>query len=725
MLPDKDGWRWGKDAKQIEMRFSPRPAALFFERGNKTELRAYFYNGEIPKGRRSFQATLTTGSTISISPTTTERFGLDDPTTWPKDTVDWKSSPVDLSYLNDKPAGKHGPIAADGEHFIFKDGTKTRFWGTNLSAYTLFSTSREMIKQQAKRLASLGFNLVRLHHMDSPWVNPNIFGKDARNTQSLDPESMEKLDWWIKCLKDEGIYVWLDLHVQRSVTAEDNIYGFDEISKGNRLADIKGYNYVNITIQRAMKAFSAAYLNHTNPYTQAQYKNEPGIIALLITNENDITNHFGNALLPDKNVPKHSQLYMRESEAFASRYGLPANTVWHAWEHGPSKIFLNDLEQRFNYDMLSSVRSIGASMPIVTTSSWGGDPLSSLPALTVGDLIDVHAYQGPGALEQNPTVSANLTDWIAAGHVIGKPLTVTEWNAEPFPSPDRHSLPLYLAGQASLQGWDALMQYAYAQSSLNDAGRPSNWDVYNDPALLATLPAAALMYRQGHVRESSVTYIFNPGKDTLFNKFISPANSVAIRTATELGKLQIAMPAVKELPWLKPSIIPAEAKVISDPDASLISENATEATSSTGELTRNWDKGTYLINTPKTQAVMGWIGGEKYKLRNTELSTSTRNASIAVQSMNEQPIEHSERIMISIGARALPDSGNKLPFRVEPVIGQIKIQAPSGLKLFKRGVLQQRKELSISYENGWYLIPLEKSLNSNWLTLEKPTTSQP
>ena len=34
----------------------------------------------------------------------------------------------------------------------------------------------------------------------------------------------------------------------------------------------------------------------------------------LITNENDVTQHFGNALLPDKRVPKHNQIYMAEAK---------------------------------------------------------------------------------------------------------------------------------------------------------------------------------------------------------------------------------------------------------------------------------------------------------------------------------------------------------------------------------------------------------------------------
>ena len=59
-------------------------------------------------------------------------------------------------------------------------------------------------------------------------------------------------------------------------------------------------------------------LNHVNRYTGLRYKDDPGIVAMLITNENDVTHHFGNALLPNKNVPHEDALYMARAEAFAA-----------------------------------------------------------------------------------------------------------------------------------------------------------------------------------------------------------------------------------------------------------------------------------------------------------------------------------------------------------------------------------------------------------------------
>src|SRR5262249_22798266 len=254
--------------------------------------------------------------------------------------------------------------------------------------------SRDNVKRQARRLSELGINLVRLHHQDSYWVNPNIFGKDAPDTKSLNPFMLEKIDWWIKCLKDEGIYVWLDLHSQRGLKAGDGIDAFAEISKGRPSVELKGYNYVNPSIASAMRSFNEAYVNHLNQHTGVRYKDEPAIIAMLITNENDLTNHFGNALLPNASVPWHNARYSQEAGGFASRHGLPKDQVLRSWEHGPSKLFLNEIERRFDVEIIRALRTQGVKVPLVTTSSWAGNPLSSLPALTTGDVIDAHSYGG-------------------------------------------------------------------------------------------------------------------------------------------------------------------------------------------------------------------------------------------------------------------------------------------------------------------------------------------
>jgi len=728
LLPDNRGWSWGKpDGPRMEMRFDPPLASMFFERNQKNQVRGLIYDKGVPQGRRHYTATLALSGDISIVQTEAERFGAENDASWPANILDWATSPVDLSFLNagERPAGKRGFLKAEGDKLVFADGTQARFWGTNVAAGSLFKTTHENVPVQARRLSQLGFNLVRLHHMDSDWVQPNVFGKKATDTQTLDEESLQSLDWWIKCLEDEGIYVWLDLHVGRRFKPGDHIDNFDEISKANKKgdvsADLHGYNYVNASMQKAMQHFDEAYLNHLNRFTGKRYKDDPGVVTVLITNENDLTNHYGNLLLPDKKAKQHDAIYMAAANAFAAKTGLSKNKVWQSWEPGPSKIFLNDLEHKFNVSMIDLLRSGGVKAPLVTTSSWGRNPVSSLPALTDGDIIDVHSYGQVGTLETNPVYSPNFVDWIAAAQVVDRPLSVSEWNLDHASIPDRDVVAMYVAGVADLQGWDSMLHFAYSQMPLNNSGKAQDWNAYNDPAFISTLPAAALLYRRHDAKEARTTYVYAPKADQMFSEVASATTSAALRTASLKGKLMIAMPAVSELPWLKPSRIPEDATVITDPQQSLIAANATEATSDTGELTRNWAQGTYKINTPRTQAAMGWIGGQKINLADVDIDVATKSATVAVQSLDNNPISSAGALMISLGARSNPvEEKYKTYFRSEPVVGHLTIRARPGLKLYSRDAASRtERELPAAYADGRYQISLPPDLGSYWLFMRQ------
>ena len=471
-----------------------------------------------------------------------------------------------------------------------------------------------------------------------------------------------------------------------------------------------------------MKRFNREYISHVNPYTNLAYKDEPAIMAMLLTNENDVTNHFGNRLLPNKNVPRHNKIYMHESRVFANQNKLSVDKTWRSWEHGPSKIFLNDLENRFNKEMIADLREIGVKIPIVTTNTWGDNPLSSLPALTTGDIVDVHTYGSTLELEKDPFVTPNMTTWMAAGQVANMPMSITEWNVSPFPTPDRHVSSLLVASKARHQGWDAIMQYAYSQNSLDQVGKPSNWHAHNDPAMLATLPAAALLYRNGHVREADTTYYLSPGKK-LFYENISPNTSVAIRTASEKGRLVIALPETKELPWLIPSSPPTNAIIIEDYKRPLIKADASSVTSDTGELYRNWVEGYYTINTKNSQAVMGWVGNKSIKLDDTEFNLITRNATVAVQSLEDAPINQSKEILVTLSTNAMPykdlQGQIKLPFLSEPMKGKLSVKAVKGLHLSYITGAGVKQDLPAKYNDGRYIIELNDLPLTHWLRLSK------
>lgn len=718
ILPNNTGWQWGKKINEkIELKFEPGLENIYFERGNKHLIRAFFYSKNIPKGDKKFKITLTLPQKFTINPTTKEMFGTLSEQGSLKNIIDWNDFPIDLSFLNanEKPAGKHGFLKAVDEKLIFENGKIAKFWGTNLSASTLFKTPEQDIKQQARRLSKLGFNLVRIHHHDSYWVNPNIFGKKPRkDTLSLDPNSLKQLDLWIKHLKEEGIYIWLDLHVQRQFKKDDEIAGFSELKKKRN--KLKGYNYVNKSIQAAMQNFNNALLRHKNQFTEIEYGKDPAIITLLLTNENDVTHHFGNALLPNKKSPFHQKLYREKSDQFAEKWNLPKEKTWRSWVYGPSKIFLNNLEYEFNEVMRSDLQKMGNSTLVATTNSWGNMPVSSLPALTSGDLIDVHSYGKKHELEKNPILSTNMIHWIAASQVINKPLSVSEWNISPFPVPDRHMIPIYIAANAAHQGWDIIIQYAYAQTPLNKLKRPGNWNAWTDPSLLSTFPAAALLFRQGHVNEANSIYVYTPSKSDLFYKKTSPGNSIALRTAAEKGKLLIAMPEVTELPWLEKSEIIKGANTFKNPNHSFINISDSKVTSDNGEISRNWDEGIFTVNTPSTQIASGWLGEKEIFLKDVILKITSKHATVAVQSLTNKPIKDTNNILISLGTHSITKKRNKTVL-LQPVSGVISINATEGLKPYKIDKNGSEIPVNFDYKNGIYTIKLDNEMVF-WLKLK-------
>ena len=723
LLPGRNGWTWGKQGGlRIELLFDAPLAALYFERGNSNEIRAYFYNETIAAGVLHVAAVASVSKDISWEPAQVERFGNNDTSRWPLSGISTNSSPIDLSFLNstERPAGRRGFLRAVGSRLQFEDGTPVRFWGTNLNAAALFSSSPQQVRLHARRLSRLGYNLVRFHHHDSQWVNPNIFGNESRpDTKSLHPNSMDQLDWWIKCLRDEGIYVWLDLHVGRALKQEDGIEAYDEIRKTEGRVDLRGYNYVNPSIQAAMNRFNFAYLDRINAHTGLRYRDDPAIVAVMLSNENDLTQHFGNLLLPDKNVPRHNAWYTAAAERFAKDHQLPRDRVWRSWEHGPSKLFLSDLEYKVQRAQLNLLRDRGLRVPAVSTSTWGGNPVSALPALHAAEIIDVHAYAAPNELERDPRHAATSVHWMAMAQIANKPLSVSEWNMEPFPTVQRQSLPIYVAASGSHQGWAAMLHFAYSQQGLDGgSGYSGNYESFNDPVLTVTLPVAALMYRRGDVAEARTTYVYAPTAEALFNTRVDANNSPGLRIAAERGKLVVALPEVRQLPWLIPTPIPVGARHINPMDVSHLALRADEVISDHGEIRRNWGHGYIVVDTPRTQVVTGWLSDKVLRTQDMQVKVSTRYATVAVQSLTMTSIRDSRDILISLMTRVKPGIIDGDKFWIEPLVGSINLRAPSGLRLYAvEGANGRSRPLPTKYHDGAYMIDLGSTDANHWLRL--------
>ena len=161
------------------------------------------------------------------------------------------------------------------------------------------------------------------------------------------------------------------------------------------------------------------------------------------------------------------------------------------------------------------------------------------------------------------------------------------------------------------------------------------------------------------------------------------------------------------MPWLEKSKIPEGATILKD--ANLWPEETSGALvrSDTGELTRDWDKGIYTINTARTQAAMGWIGGQDIKLRDVSIRLETPNATVAVQSLDGKDIASSHSIMLTLAGESIPDTTAHDTFRSQPPKGHISVRASPNLR---RIVISRDKSAEqsapVQYLDGRYEIDL-------------------
>lgn len=225
---------------------------------------------------------------------------------------------TNISEWLDRPAGKHGFIRAENGHFV-TDAGRIRLWATNLCFEACFPTKEEA-ERLAKRLASLGINCVRMHHMD----NRHIWGKSP-NKLTIDPEMLDKLDYLIYQLKLHGIYTNLNLHVSREFGPAEGFPAVEGLPNYD-----KGIDNFEPRMIEYQKKYARDLLTHVNPYTGTAYINEPAIAMVEINNENAAFDEYRKGAFDHLPEPYASQLRKLWNAWLKKKYGSD-NALRKAW----------------------------------------------------------------------------------------------------------------------------------------------------------------------------------------------------------------------------------------------------------------------------------------------------------------------------------------------------------------------------------------------------------
>ncbi|MGB9772504.1 MAG: T9SS type A sorting domain-containing protein [Bacteroidota bacterium] len=175
-------------------------------------------------------------------------------------------------------------INAEGKFSV--KGRRIRLCGTNFGADNAFPP-RDKAGLLAGRLRKFGFNLVRMHHLDNPWSNRSLVGKS--DTREIIPAYLDTLEYTIAKLKENGIYVNMNLHVSRTFRIFDQVADYDSLPKFG-----KGINFFDPYIKSLHKEYARQLLTHVNPYTGKALVNDPVMAMVEITNENSLYRFWRN-----------------------------------------------------------------------------------------------------------------------------------------------------------------------------------------------------------------------------------------------------------------------------------------------------------------------------------------------------------------------------------------------------------------------------------------------
>lgn len=190
---------------------------------------------------------------------------------------DGSKSVISMAGLSAKPAGTDGFVQVKDGHF-FAGKERLRIFGVNVCFGANFPT-HEAAEKVAARMAKFGINCVRFHHMDMMNTPGGIFAKDGK---TLDPERLDRLDYFVAKLKEHGIYTDLNLHVSRTYPDMPK-----DAKKANPSYDKGVDNFAAATIE-LQKQYARDLLTHKNAYTGNRYADEPAVALVEINNENSL-----------------------------------------------------------------------------------------------------------------------------------------------------------------------------------------------------------------------------------------------------------------------------------------------------------------------------------------------------------------------------------------------------------------------------------------------------
>lgn len=389
---------------------------------------------------------------------------------------------VDFSALN-KPLEASDRVFVKNAHFYTlgpdlqrdtSDDKRVRFFGINLAASANFPQP-EYARLMAQRLRRLGFNAVRLHQLD------NYPGESVSQPRSVlssgafpsfNDEAIRRLRALISALRDEGIYVNLNLHVGyqfRPATDQvSNLAPAEEMPYGSHPYHLFDSRMLALQVDYARQLVRRLALREEAALAMVEINNESSLVGAWHRRQLDklsadyernlqalwlkwITRRYGSLEQACQHwqscdLPRQGGLLVKAGEALYVERGSGLSAKLYNWgrrlwqkldwqlpkalqlrfdtpEQGLARrvydytAFLVELDQNYLQQISKALRGeLGEMVPITGTQMYFGGIANSISHQNL-DYLDEHFYVDH---YQFPNKEWDAHDWRIRNHSVTK-----------------------------------------------------------------------------------------------------------------------------------------------------------------------------------------------------------------------------------------------------------------------------------------------------------------
>jgi hypothetical protein len=234
---------------------------------------------------------------------------------------------TDFSTPGGRAAGTDGFVRIKDGHFFTESG-RLRIWGVNTCFSANYPAHAEA-KTAAAHMAKLGINAVRVHHHETGLPPRGLLAPPKDGKRVMDPEMLDRQDYFLDQLHQRGIYANVNLHVGREFTQAEGFAGKDQ---ARDFRYDKFLIYFEPRMRAEFKEFCRAYLGHVNPYRSLRRADDPGIAMVEITNENSF--HTLGLPVALKLPEPYRAEFLRQWNAWLAQRYLSTVELKRSWAQG-------------------------------------------------------------------------------------------------------------------------------------------------------------------------------------------------------------------------------------------------------------------------------------------------------------------------------------------------------------------------------------------------------